>query len=418
MPPRTRRTYSTSADPQEGQGNVEPTPREQRPTASVVEMEGEDYEDVVPEDLLDDPLEEQAPPGSPARRSPGVIRPTMEQDDADDLQELQELEELRRWRKKALLQAELESLRAMKARYDTGDLTALQVERTGRTESTLTPTAPSQSLPRPEAPEKYTRRNRAEFNRWERDCELYFKRSPNNFPGEDYKIDFGLGYVSEPLKSLWSAHASPERLVMSWQPTWKEFKTVMLNALGTPQERQQLAYDAIRDARQRPNQSPTDLLDYLRPHWEELGDLHGPAMKVFEFTGALREEIKKDLIKLPLERRNTLPLVEESANIIHRQNIKSRPPKEQAAKKTEVRPREKSSGTEGTRKPHKKAKNATLGHTSPKWQASGVINADRPKLTCYNCKQVGHIKPNCPSLTKPTAGPSGTQEGKGKGWKV
>ena len=92
----------------------------------------------------------------------------------------------------------------------------------------------------------------------------------------------------------------------------------MLNALGSPQERKQVAYDCLKRAQQRPSQNPTDLLDYMRPLWEELGSSRTPEVQVLEYTAALREDIKKSLLLLPIDRRSTLPQVEEHANLIFR----------------------------------------------------------------------------------------------------
>lgn len=165
----------------------------------------------------------------------------------------------------------------------------------------------------------YHKHNRAEYNRWERDCEGYFVQSPSRFQIEARKVEFGVRYVAENLKTLWQAHvASNLHLAPLWTPTWLELKTVMLNALGTPAERRQAAYEALKRCRQRPGQSPTDLLDYMRPLWEELGDFHPEEMKVLEYTAALHDSIHKDLYLIPYDRRTTLPAVEEQANIISR----------------------------------------------------------------------------------------------------
>lgn len=61
----------------------------------------------------------------------------------------------------------------------------------------------------------------------------------------------------------------------------------MLNTLGTPAKRQQLAYKSLKRCKQRPSQSPFNLLDYMRPLWEELGDFYLEEMKVLEYTAAL-----------------------------------------------------------------------------------------------------------------------------------
>ena len=61
----------------------------------------------------------------------------------------------------------------------------------------------------------------------------------------------------------------------------------MLNALGTPSERKQQAYETLKRTHQKPGQSPTDLLDYLRPLWEELGTSQTTELQVLEYISTL-----------------------------------------------------------------------------------------------------------------------------------
>jgi hypothetical protein len=69
----------------------------------------------------------------------------------------------------------------------------------------------------------------------------------------------------------------------------------MLNSLGTPRERQRLAYKQLKSCRQHAGQSLTELLDYLRPLWEKLGPTVTPELQVIEDTLALCIEIQRDL---------------------------------------------------------------------------------------------------------------------------
>ncbi|KAF1365600.1 hypothetical protein EJ07DRAFT_150119 [Lizonia empirigonia] len=194
---------------------------------------------------------------------------------------LSELEELCAWLKATEEQEELSALREIRRKYDPGDSATILSLQRGVPQARTAPAAPSSNLPRPDPPTTYQKLNRAEFNRWERDCEGFFLQSPANFRTEGQKVDFGLRYISESLKTLWQAHCSSKaRDSLSWMPTWVDLKQVMLDALGTPAERRQAAYEALKRCRQRTGDSPTDLLDYLRPLWEELGEFHSPEMQV------------------------------------------------------------------------------------------------------------------------------------------
>lgn len=203
---------------------------------------------------------------SPGLRIRGVAAANLAQAEPTDASPSTELEEMRAWLKRTEELEELRALRELRARYEAGDLTAIQSLQKVALQTKATLAEPSSNLPRPDPPQLYQKHNRAEYNRWERDCEGYFVQSPTRFIVEARKIDFGLRYVAENLKTLWQAHlASNLRAAPLWTPTWAELKEVMLNALGTPAERRQVAYESLKRCRQRLGQSPTDLLDYMRP---------------------------------------------------------------------------------------------------------------------------------------------------------
>jgi hypothetical protein len=160
-----------------------------------------------------------------------------------------ELAAEQRWLDQARKQSELARIRALRARYEAGNLTAIMEDSSNPRQPPTVPTVSSHGLPRPKAPETYTKRNRAEYNRWERDCEGFSIRSPAYFVLEQEKVDFGLMYVSETMKTLWESHTFTEASVVAgWLPTWAALKEVVVNALGTPAERKQNAYEALRNA--------------------------------------------------------------------------------------------------------------------------------------------------------------------------
>lgn len=332
-----------------------------------------------------------------------------------------ELAELRVWRQQAKEQQELEQLRAMKAKFEAGDRSVINdaVLRT-------TPPVSGQisGLPRPEPPQRFRKEGRSQYDRWKRDCEQYFNRVPTAFQSEQLKVDFGLQYVSEPLKTLWNAYrTTKESESSSWIPTWREFREVMLNTLGSALERRQQAFEKLKMVRQRPNQSPTDLLDHLRPLWEELGETHGPELQVLEFTAALSDSIRQSLLLLPEDRRNSIPTVEESANVIWRQFASKTEPKD---KKSEGG--QKPSEQSGVARPHargeRKRRGVPYGQNGPRRghpaqsgrgrgrPAQSVPSSDA--VVCWNCNQPGHFQSECPKRRKPDTSPAEASSGKGK----
>jgi hypothetical protein len=226
-------------------------------------------------------------------------------------------------------------------------------------------------------------------------------------------------YISEPLKTLWRAHCLVEQTAfIAWIPTWASLKAVMLNSLGTPQERRKLAYEQLKSCRQRVGQSPTELLDYLRPLWEELGPTVTPELQVIEYTSALRMEIQRDLERLPVTMRNTIPMIEEQANIIHRRTAPARDQKDHSGRQKSNRPRTGSDGSEGDGKPPKKSKRPRVHQSGPKRGKKTESSTTPRPITCFNCGQSEHKSFDCTNPTKPGSDPRKEKSGKDKGRKA
>ncbi|KAB2098923.1 hypothetical protein AG0111_0g12852 [Alternaria gaisen] len=312
-----------------------------------------------------------------------------------------QLARLRTWKENQLKRLELARLQKLYDRVESGDIEALEEEL--RPESSARPAQSSSTsgLPRPEPPQVFSKTNRAQYNRWERDCESYFLRVPQSFTTEIQRVDFGAMYISEPLKTLWQAHKSAERHKSpTWTPMWVDLKAVMLNALGSPQERKQRAYDLLKHAHQRPSQNPTDLLDFMRPLWEELGSDRTLDVQVLEYTAALREDIRKSLLLLPIDRRSTLPQVEEHANLIFRQKNQAGEQRQQPSKKDGPRPTHDQDKSRGAGKTSRNAKRARVGYSNTKRGKIGRNDTVDKSVTCYGCGEPGHYKTDCPKADK------------------
>jgi hypothetical protein len=331
----------------------------------------------------------------------------------------QELETLRTWLRDARAREELRSLQELRTRYEAGDVTAVLAPPAGRSQGLAPTTMPSVSLPRPEPPKEFTKRNRAEFNRWERECEGYFTRSPAHFQTERQKVDFGIMYVSEPLKTLWESNCVVNSVnAPGWVPTWVELKAVMLNSMGTPQERRKLAYDKLKACRQQQGRTPTDLLDYMRPLWEELGSSITPEMQLLEYSAALRSDIQAELERLPLPMRCTIPMVEEQANIVYRRKNQTRDHRDQPAREKHSRRREASGEPEGNTKTLRNAKKPRSAHSGPKRAKAAPPSAPAQAIVCYKCGEPGHRVFECTNPAKPGFVPRAPHAGKEKGLKT
>ena len=334
----------------------------------------------------------------------------------DDLD--RELRELEAWHEKATKQEKIARLRAAQAKYNAGDVQALQLVANDSQPAALISPAPTSGLPRPEPPHVFTKRNRADFNRWKRDCERYFDRLPANFSQEWQKVDFGAQYLSETMKSLWEAYRldQPKNNPI-WEPTWEAMKAVMLGSLGTLSERRQRAYEALHRAKMLPHGTPTELLDYMRPYWEELGETHGPELQVMGYIHALPEEIQKQLFMYPEERRVTLTQVEEAANTIYRQRARSKNPRDEKPAKDQSKQTKGSKDNKGPKETPKRAKEGSPSHNSQKRPRGSQPKANPSAVTCYGCGEAGHIQPNCPNPNTSKKPKEGSEVGKGKGRK-
>lgn len=307
-----------------------------------------------------------------------------------------ELEQLRQWKAKMQQELELHQLRDLKARFNAGDNMARQSLLPAVLQTGIEGQSRRSTLPRPEPPHTYKRKNTHDYRRWKRDCESYFIRSPADFPTEAHKVDFGLSYISEVCRTSWTAYLLDERLKDPlFSPTWAQLTQRMIDALGTPAERQQEAYNAIKSCKQTTNQNPTDLLNYLRPYWEELAT--PPAAQVLEYTGALDDEIQKDLQLLAVERRNTVTLVEEQANLIYR--------------RLGMTKKDKSSNDKDNKKRLRKAGDTS---TPKKSRSSGWgsnnSSSTQKEIICYRCDKPGHKASDCLERRNPgnTSGTSTT----------
>jgi hypothetical protein len=198
-------------------------------------------------------------------------------------------------------------------------------------------------------------------------------------------------YLSEVLKTRWADQVRAEVLQNPlWTQKWASLKAVMLNTLGAPLDRQSAALEKLKRCKQQSGQSPAELLDYMRPLWEELGSATSPLAQVLEFTAALRREVNDDVTREKAEDRMTLPQVEVLAERSWRRHGLDRTTKDPAPKEKPQRTRAASQELVGDAKPPNSAKKARLGRFAAKKAKKPEADADKSRLTCYNCGKPGH----------------------------
>ena len=331
----------------------------------------------------------------------------------------QRLQELREWHQSALEEEELRQLLSIRQRVQQGDTSALYESIGGPKSPKQTLTGPDAGAPRPEKPTQFNNRDRAQYNRWERECEATFRGSPKNFSIDALKIDFGLRYISESLRSAWEA-ASHDNLRKNpaWRATWTEFKTVMLNALGPPEQRKLSAHKALKILKQDWSQDPNDLLSKLDTHWTELGDSYTEEQRKMDFIGAMVPTVQKELLLLEPSQRSTISEINARARLIWDRNRRDKLPVPKADNKKSGQDKPAATPARGSSKTRKRPgepKGAQPGADD----VSKTRNDDkRPKVTCHNCGKVGHTSAQCWNLKPETPKPDEAKTGKDKGRKV
>jgi hypothetical protein len=300
---------------------------------------------------------------------------------------------LLRWLTGRKIQHETETLASIKERVDKGDVSALdevKISSTGAVELQSTPARPH--LPPAVAPTTYKAKSRTEYNAYVRDCEDAFAQSSVYFRPDDKKISFALQYLDHTRKSVWKGHCtdSIQTHGTAWKPTWAVLKERMLQCLGTPLQRQLKAREAIKICQQRSNQTPSELLEYLQPLWDEAEVVDG-RQQVADFITAMDPQLKKYLGVTSDLHELTLSKVEEKASNLYQSFGVAKKDHQKPE-----RPNKRKNDEKGDKEEHSDPKKANKGRNGSK-RGRPRYGKYQEGIKCFNCNRMGHYAADCRS---------------------
>jgi len=245
----------------------------------------------------------------------------------------------------------------------------------------------SHPLPKPKDPHTFEGRDRADFDRWSREVNRFFRLTPEAFTSETRKVDFAATYLGERQQEIWERH---EDAVGRDNVTWELLRKIMLDSMGTEEERKQFAYDRLQRIKQG-DQTPSELLDAMKKLWIEI-QLKDVRMQLLQFKSALNDNIRW---KIDLNQRVFTNLVdlEEVAMVAYRQETKRR----QLSSTKQYNGQKRSH--QSTPSSDYKTNNVSKKVHSREEHKTVVERFKRPTkpVECWGCGQPGHKKDMCPN---------------------
>lgn len=164
----------------------------------------------------------------------------------------------------------------------------------------------------------------------------------------------------------------------------------MLNTMGTPQERRQIAYNKARTSTQN-LRTPSELLTEMKEYWDELDESDQSTM-MMQFRSALDSRVvhRLDLSLTPFP---NIDAMEEAANRHWRAIQKERADR----KETKDNKRGRSDTTADRDSSGKKTQSSARPFVQNVIRAVKDSPGPERPLKCWGCQQPGHKKPDCPN---------------------
>jgi hypothetical protein len=238
-------------------------------------------------------------------------------------------------------------------------------------------------LPKPKDPHTFEGKGRADFDEWERDLKRLFTLRPDAFQSDKEKVTYASFYLGKRQQDIWERRMEAEGPEGT---TWNQFTTIMLDSMGSQAERAQRAHDILKDIKQG-TQTPTQLLDNMKKHWEEI-NMAQESLQILSFVSALNQDIKWRL-EVSQRKFDRLVDVEDAAMAAHRQTEHKRSREGNRGTKRQHVP------TQSESERHYSAQKRPFGYRGARTISYGPRTDSRDGDECYGCKQKGHIRANC-----------------------
>ena len=254
---------------------------------------------------------------------------------------------------------------------------------------------------RPAKLSEYHGKTIREHRDWMEECDTVFRQAHRYFKTDKDRILYAMLALRGSPRQLWGSYEKVHRLEQEHH-TWEFFSGFLIDLIQNPMNRQIRTSQEIQDAYQRNNQSARRFDQYLKNLEDQL-----PPMDEFHqgsiFLTKLRPNLRKAVlmtIPVPQKRSELVDLADRLEDVDADKPMKddSRPPRGREAEGAQLgnrgrRDRSTATGGGPTRDSLPPRSRRDAGGT----QANRNDKAD---ITCYNCGERGHIRPNC---TKPAA---------------
>jgi hypothetical protein len=256
---------------------------------------------------------------------------------------------------------------------------------------------PARSRPKTREPPIYKGLTLKEYEHFTRVCEKNFRVDPGAYPTEDSRVAYASQYLDGVPEAEWSRLEDLEGI----DHTWKEFRDFLLNILKDPTNLKKDMSQRLTDARQRDVQSVREFAQYvdsLQDHLYTRAE-NPDSARIERLRTRVKAEIRRESDRhanVPTayhEYVNHLANMEENVN-----RAKSR--KDRGPQKSEKNEAPRGSGEANRGRRGNASSRGRFSRRNNSNSKASDPNEKPTKITCYNCGEEGHIKPNCPNPPK------------------